>query len=428
MVKKMENLQKLKGFREFYPEEMVPRVKIFNKMREISRSFNFKEIETPSVEPLEIFKIKSGEEIVKQTFSFVDKGGREITLVPEITPSVSRMVAQRKNFLKPIKWFSIPKLWRYEEPQSGRLREFYQYNADIFGSDNIASDAEVISLAMAILDSLGLKGKYVMRISDRELMEKVLLKLGVVEVEKTLRVIDRMGKVDEETFYRDLSSINGDEIAKEILKIIGVKGNFKDIEKTVSSIIGNEPRMETLWNLQEFLIEYGYGEFIFDFSIVRGLAYYTGIVFEAHDKKGEFRAILGGGRYDNVVELFGGEKVPAVGFGMGDAVLELLLKREGLWPKYEESVDYFIAIQGNNRKYGIKILTELRRRGYITDIDLTGKSLSWQLRYADKIGAKFIIIVGDEEAKTGTLKIKNMVTGEQKTVTLEYFDNKQSMS
>ncbi len=425
-MKKMENLQKLRGFREFYPEEMVPRVKIFNKMREISRSFNFKEIETPSVEPLEIFKIKSGEEIVRQTFSFIDKGGREITLVPEITPSVSRMVAQRKNFVKPIKWFSIPKLWRYEEPQSGRLREFYQYNADIFGSSNIAADAEVISLAMAILDSLGLKGKYVMRISDRILMENILVKIGVNNVESILRIIDRMGKVDEKTFYHDLVSLTDDEKAKEILEIIGVKGNFNDIEKRVSSIIVSDPRIEILAHLQDFLRAYDYGEFIFDFSIVRGLAYYTGIVFEAHDKKGEFRAILGGGRYDNVVELFGGEKIPAVGFGMGDAVLELLLKREGLWPKYVESVDYFIAIQGENREYALKVLTELRKMGYTADIDLTGKGLSSQLRYADKIGAKYILIIGDEEIKTGTLKLKNMQTGEQKIITMDYFDNKQS--
>ncbi len=428
MVNGMENLQKLRGFREFYPEDMGPRLEIFKKMREISRIFNFKEIETPSVEPLEIFKIKSGEEIVRQTFSFIDKGGREITLVPEITPSVSRMVAQRKNFLRPIKWFSIPKLWRYEEPQSGRLREFYQYNADIFGSNNIASDGEVISLAMAILDSLGLKGKYVMRISDRILMENILVKIGVNNVESILRVIDRMGRVDEKTFYRELVSLSDDEKAKEILEIINVKGSFSDIEKRVSSIVASDPRIEILSNLQDTLVEYGYGEFIFDFSIVRGLAYYTGIVFEAHDKKGEFRAILGGGRYDNVVELFGAEKVPAVGFGMGDSVLELLLKRERLWPEYEESVDYFIAIQGENRGYAIKVLSELRKRGYTADIDLTGKGLSWQLRYADKIGAKYIIIIGDEEIKTGTLKLKNMQTGEQKIITMDYFGNKQSKS
>ncbi|MEL9999084.1 MAG: histidine--tRNA ligase [Thermoplasmata archaeon] len=410
-----EKIKKLRGFRELYPEEMEARAIIFKKMKEISRNFNFKEIDTPSVEPLDLFKMKSGEEIVSQTFSFIDKGNREITLVPEITPIVARMVAQRKNMIKPIKWYSIPKLWRYEEPQSGRLREFYQYNADIFGISGVEADAEIIALSQAILESLGLRDKYIMRISDRLLMEEILKNFKIKEVGSALRLIDRMEKIGENKFKEEFEKISKDV---DIMEFIKLKGDLNLIEKKLDGIIG-ESILNRLRNLEEYLKEYDYGNFIFDLSIVRGIAYYTGIVFEAHDYKGELRAILGGGRYDNVVSLFDGENVPAVGFGMGDAVLEILMKRENLWPNVRQRPDYFIAIQGNARKLGIIVAKSLREKGYIVDLDLSNKPLSNQMKYADKIESKYVIIIGENEMKKNIVNVREMESGKQIEIKVE---------
>ncbi len=406
-------IQKLRGFRDIYPEEMRARREVFDKICKVAKSFGFQEIDAPSVELLELFKIKSGEEIVKQTFSFVDKGGREITLIPELTPGVARMVASRKDLIKPLKWFSFPKMWRYEEPQSGRLREFYQFNADIFGVENIYGDAEVIALAMEILDSLGLKGKYVMKISDRIFIEKILRSFHVGDMEGAFRVIDKKDKISEEEFVKKMGEFIPEDNLGSLLEILKMKG---DIDLIVNKFDFPE-RSETLVELKDLLKEYG-KNVIFDFSIVRGLAYYTSIVFEAHDYKGELRAILGGGRYDNVVELFGGEHTPAVGFAMGDAVLEILLRREALWPEEKIDVDYFIAIIPGFRKEAIKIAGKLRDKGYKVDMDLTNRSLGKQMKYANRINARYVIIVG-EEIKRGEVVIRDMKTGEQRNVPIE---------
>ncbi len=402
--------RKLKGFRDMYPEKMRARREVFDRINMTARSFGFHEIDAPSVELLELFRVKSGDEIVKQTFSFVDKGGRKITLIPELTPTVARMLASRKDLVKPVKWFSFPKMWRYEEPQSGRLREFYQFNADIFGIAGIEADAEVLALAMEILDSLGLKDKYVMRVSDRILMEELLKKFGVEKIEEAFRIIDKKDKIPEEVFIENLQNVAGKDAAEKIIDVLNVKGSVED----VISKIGDSPRGEILLRLQELLDGYG-KKITLDLSIVRGLAYYTGIVFEAHDAKGEFRAILGGGRYDNVVQLFGGEPTPAVGFGMGDAVLELIMKREGVWPEERMEVDVFVAIVPGFRKEATQIAMDLRKEGFRVDIDLTGRSLGKQLKYANRINAKYALIVG-EEICDGKVVVKDMRSGEQKKV------------
>jgi histidyl-tRNA synthetase len=325
------------------------------------------------------------------------------------------MVAQKKNMPKPIKWYSIPKLWRYEEPQSGRLREFYQYNADIFGIWTIEADAEVIALAQAILYHLGLGDKYIMRISDRTLIESILRRFDVKDVDMALRLIDRMEKIGEEIFIEEFGKITKE---MDIMDFIRLKGDASTISKKLGGLI-DDKYLKNIENLENYLKSYNYGNFIFDLSIVRGIAYYTGIVFEAHDVKGELRAILGGGRYDNVVSLFGGEKIPAVGFGMGDAVLEIIMKRENLWPSVDEKVDYFIAIQGDNRPFAIKISKIIREMGKVVEIDMGGKSLSNQLKTADRLGAKNVIIVGDEEKKYNIITLKNLETGEQVRVPIE---------
>jgi len=396
-----------------YPEYMRARRIVFDKICSVARSFGFHEVDTPSVELLDLFRIKSGEEIVKQTFSFVDKGGREITLIPELTPSVARMIAARKDLTKPVKWFSFPKMWRYEEPQSGRLREFYQFNADIFGVKDITADAEIMALAMEILDSLGLKNKYVIKFSDRILMENILRSMGVENIEYAFRIIDKKDKISSEQFYQEMQKVMSDDNIDDILSILKIKG---DID-TVLSKLEHFKRSDTLSALQDLLRAYEKTA-VFDLSIVRGLAYYTGIVFEAHDYKGELRAVLGGGRYDKVVELFGAQPTPAVGFGMGDAVLELLMRREGVWPEERIDVDYFVAIIPGFRKEAIKVAMFLRKKGYRVDIELGERSIGKQMKYANKINARYAIIVG-EEIKRGEVVLKNMESGEQRIVKVE---------
>ncbi len=404
--------QKLRGFRDIYPESMRARRIVFDKINSVARSFGFHEIDAPSLEHLELFRVKSGDEIVKQTFSFVDKGGREVTLIPELTPTVARMLASRKDIIKPVKWFSFPKMWRYEEPQSGRLREFYQFNADIFGVVGMEADAEVIALAMEILDSLGLKNKYIMRVSDRLLMEEILKKNGVERIEDAFRLIDKKDKMPEDAFRESLREIVGDA-ADFILQVLSVRGSPDDVLSNLDA----GPRGSEILKLTELLDAYG-KRITLDLSIVRGLAYYTGVVFEAHDSQGEFRAILGGGRYDNVVEMFGGEHTPAVGFGMGDAVLELIMKREGVWPEEKMEVDVFVAVVRGFRKEAVELATELRKKDLRVDMDLTNRSLGKQMKYANRINARFVVIVG-EEIKEGKAVLRDMVSGEQRVVVLE---------
>ena len=406
-------LQRLRGFRDIYPEYMRARRIVFSKITQVARSFGFHEIDAPSVELLDLFRIKSGEEIVKQTFSFVDKGGREITLIPELTPTVSRMIAARKDLTKPVKWFSFPKMWRYEEPQSGRLREFYQFNADIFGINNIYADAEVIALAMEILDTLGLKGRYIMRVSDRILMEDLLKSMNVKDMEGAFRIIDKRDKIPLQIFREEMLKYISPEKVEILEETLQYKG---DVDVVLNKFPESE-RTEVLRELKDLLREYG-KSVVFDLSIVRGLAYYTGIVFEAHDAKEEFRAILGGGRYDKVVELFGAQPTPAVGFGMGDVVLELMMRREGVWPEEKIEVDYFVAIIPGFRKEAIRVANMLRRKGYIVDIELQDRSLSKQMKYANKLNAKYVIIVG-EEIKRNSAVVRNMETGEQKELKIE---------
>ncbi|MCD6276399.1 MAG: histidine--tRNA ligase [Thermoplasmata archaeon] len=406
-------LQRLRGFRDMYPEYMRARRIVFDKICSVARSFGFHEIDSPSVELLDLFRIKSGEEIVKQTFSFMDKGGREITLIPELTPSVARMIAARKDLTKPVKWFSFPKMWRYEEPQSGRLREFYQFNADIFGVSEIYADAEVMALAMEILDSLGLEGKYTMRFSDRILMENMLRSMHIDNIEEAFRIIDKKDKIPEEVFYEEMKKITSEENVDTLLDILRISG---DIDAVLSKLEHFE-RSEVIANLKDLLSAYG-KRAVFDLSIVRGLAYYTGIVFEVHDARGEYRAILGGGRYDGVVELFGAQHTPAVGFGMGDAVLELLMRREGVWPEEKIDMDYFVAIIPGFREEAIKVAMQLRKKGYRVDIELRERSIGKQMKYANKINARYVIIVG-EEIKSGEVVLKDMESGEQKVVKVE---------
>jgi len=407
--------QRLRGTRDFYPEEMAARNKLFKIIKETAERYGFVEIVSPAIESFDLIAKKSGEDIRDEIYAFEDKGGRTICLIPEFTPSVSRMIANRQKELgKPLKWFSIPRHWRYERPQSGRLREFYQLNVDIFGSKSPKADTEVLSVGISIMLNLGLKD-FLFHISNREFLQGLLQESNVSDIHEAFRIIDKREKIPEEEFIENLLNCgikNYDEIL-DVLDSVNIENieNFKGRNKMIDRSIDN------LLDISKSLDYYGFKEYCtLDLSVVRGLAYYTGMVFEVYDKKKEMRSLFGGGRYDDLVESFGGEPTPAVGFGMGDVVLELMMKKEGVWPEEKTYIDYYIANIGDVDKYVLSIVRKLRDKGYRVSFDLADRNLSNQLKYADRINAKNVIFVGEKELKEGKIVIKNMETGEQEKV------------
>ena len=407
-------IQPLRGFREFYPEQMCARRKVFDKLTAIARAYGFREIDMPSLESLDLLKLKSGEGIVDETFSFKDKGGRDVTLIPETTPSIARMVGSRKAITKPVRWFSLGKLWRYEEPQAGRLREFYQLNIDIFGVPGVEADAEVVAFSVKMMEALGLSDEFVIKISDRNLLSECF---GGADANAIFRVIDKRAKLPEKEFLRQLEELGiKDEKLKFTISLLD--GKNKSIEKIEEFLpkTGKIPEtMTRLTRLFQLLESYGVRDRCeLDVSIVRGLAYYSGMVFECHDAKGELRALFGGGRYDGLVQLFGGEPTPAVGFALGDAVLEILMKRSNLWPDEKLETDYFIVL--TDEKYigeCIKIAESLRKKGLSVEWDILKRKVGAQMKYADKIGAKRALFIGEDELKHGNVMVRDMATGEQ---------------
>jgi len=421
-------IQSLKGFRDFYPEEMAARREVLNKIFSTVRRYGFREVDTPSVESMELFKVKSGEEIVQQTFSFKDKGDREITLIPELTPTVARMVVDREKALKrPIKWFSMPKMWRYEEPQSGRLREFYQLNVDIYGVPGPDADAEVLAAGIDLMLDLGLEGEFIFKISDRRFMQGALEGLGVTNVPPVFAAIDKRGKISPEEFKQLLATAGLDDFQMgKLIAILDAKGPLAEALPKVKALLARNDTViagvSNLEKLAELMTMYNMVQYCeFDPAIIRGLAYYTGTVFECFDVRGELRAVFGGGRYDKIVGLFGGEDMPAVGFGMGDAVLEILMRRAGVWPQEAIMTDYYILTTKPEYTETRTFLAQaLRQKGLIVEVDLQGRNFGNQMKYANSIGAKYVLILGEKEMSEGKVTVKDMKSGEQ--VTQEVFE------
>ena len=418
-------IEKIKGFRDHYPEDMEIRNYFFKKITDLTENFGYRRIDFPSLEPLDLYRLKSGTELVNQTFSFVDKGGREVTMIPEATPSTVRLLTARKDLPRPIRWYSFPKVWRYEEPQEGRFREHYQFNADMFGIDSEEADAEIIGLASSILDYLGLSGVYEININDRFLMEYILKDLGIENIQEAFSIIDKYKKLDKAHFSSLLRQIGaGDEIVKKILSLLSEKTDTNGLEKKVKKTVKNydeiKPRIERLKKTFELINLYTESQINYDFSIVRGLSYYTGIVFEAFDIKGELRAILGGGRYNNLSKLFSEEEIPAVGFAIGDAVIELLLKRQELWVRRDLKESYYICnLSGSDDEYIIKIASRIRSLDKIALVDMTHRKISSQMKSAS--GYNYAVIIGDKEVEENTVTVKNMETSDQSTMGYDDF-------
>ena len=430
----------VKGTRDFYPPLMAIRNCIIDGWKRISLRNCFEEYDGPIFEYLKMFQIKSGNEIAEQLFSLRDRGGRELAITPEITPTLTRMVNQQiKSLPKPIKWFSVPRLCRAERPQKGRFREFFQWNIDIIGEEKVLADAETIFCALDYLQEAGLTPKdIVVKISNRKLLSSFLKKIGVTEERLDLLypVLDKKNKLPVETFEKILVEQTQDsEITAKILTFMEVD-RISEVKKIAGAENDEiEQALDEQVALMHYLGQMGVSEYCeFDPAIVRGLAYYTGIVYEIHDKSGEFRAIGGGGRYDNLLRDFGGPNIPATGFGIGDCVLGILLEKKGLLKPEPYRLDYFIAcvadvtFEVRERKdesaavnEAVKLVAKLRRIGIKADFSYRyGAGLSKQLKEASARNAQKCIIIG-EEFKNNQLVVKDMITGRQEVIEIDKF-------
>jgi histidyl-tRNA synthetase len=379
-------MERLPGFRDFYPEPLPhsdvwsadARQFIFDKWRATARRYGFREYDGPPLEPLELFTTKSGGEIVGQLYNFIDKGNRSIALRPEMTPTLARMVAaHERNYKKPIKWFAIPQLFRYERQQKGRLREHFQFNADLIGETDAAADAELIALLIDTLRSFGLTEQdFVIRLSSRNAWSD-FFKQG------------RGDAAREYEFYQAIDKLERTPPEENEKKITALGFPLDAVNTFIQS---GKPTVE-LQSILDNLAARGLRDFVkVDYRVIRGLAYYTGVVFEAFDAKGEFRAIAGGGRYDNLVKLVSGDKVnlPALGFGMGDVVLLELLKSRGLLPKFDANVDVFILIEEENlRAHSLKLVQDLRAAGYAVEYSLTTAKSDKQFKRAQELKSTY---------------------------------------
>lgn len=364
----------LPGFRDFYPDELARRAHIFSAWRAVARRYAFQEYDGPPLEPLDLYTRKSGDEIVGQLYNFTDKGNREVALRPEMTPTLARMVGARANALrKPVRWFSLPQLFRYERAQRGRLREHYQLNVDIVGETSEVADAELLCVAIDIMKELGLTSADVKaRVSDRQLLNGVLLTLGVTEaqVPAVYAVVDKIARQPRETSAKRLADAGLAPALVERVLALAEGVTFADLRAEFGEAPAAREHIERFARYLGHLDAFGVGDWVhLDLSIVRGLAYYTGIVFELFDAKGELRAICGGGRYDTLLKALGGADLPALGFGMGDVVLGELLTERGLWPESVQDAVDFHMVAGNGagqRPYAdvLRLIAALRAAGF----------------------------------------------------------------
>jgi histidyl-tRNA synthetase len=424
--------QVLPGFREFAPADLLLRQHIFRLWRGAAHAFGFQEYDTPVLEPLELFTLKSGPEIEDQLFAFTDKGGRGVALRPEMTPAVCRMVGERAGSLKrPIKWCSIGEQYRYERKQRGRLRAFFQFNADIFDEPGPEAETELIALLVRCLGAFGLTAEdFCVRLSDRSVWWHFLRARGVAEeqVPAVLGVIDKLEREPREAAAAKLDAALGAGSGTSLLaacdQLLAVR-DLPALEALAGSLpeaAGLQERLTAWRTLLAGLSAMGLGPFIqVDLSIVRGLAYYTGFVFEAFDRKGEFRAIAGGGRYDNLVEKLGGPRLPACGFAIGDVVLAELLKERGRLPALSSHPDVYVIIcDAAQRAPAFAAIQSLRETGTAVEYALRETGVGKQFKNAGASGARLALIFGGDEAARGVVKLRDLRDGAETDVPAEH--------
>ena len=414
--------QGVRGTRDFYPEDMRLRNWLFERFHSAARSHGFEEYDAPVLESEELYTRKAGEEIVGQLYNFEDKGGRKVSLRPEMTPSLARMVMARAGALAlPIKWYSIPQCWRYERTQRGRGREHYQWNVDIWGMNGVEADAELLSVLVQFFDSVGLSSEdLVIRISSRKVLEEVLGSLGL-EGEifaQTCVIVDKMDKLPEDVIEAQLSDLG--LLSESITTIRSVLG-ITDLESLSSALSSDSEALIELQSLFSLCDSYGISDWVsFDASVVRGLAYYTGPVFEAHDRAGNLRAICGGGRYDKLIGTLGGNDLPATGFGFGDMVVMELLADKGLLPELSTGVSDVVFGMGTElRGAAMQVAAKLRSAGRSVDLVLEDKKMKWVFKHAERCGATRLVMVMPDEWAEDKVRIKDLDTGEESTVAME---------
>jgi len=406
-------MDRLPGFRDFYPEPLPhsdvwsadARRYIFDGWRAVARRYAFREYDGPPLEPLELYTLKSGQEIVDQMFNFVDKGDRAVALRPEMTPTLARMVAaHERHYKKPLKWFAIPQLFRYERPGKGRLREHFQFNADVIGEPGAAADAEMIAFLIDTLRGFGLTADdFVVRLSSRNAWQDFFRQRSAVaeNAYAFYQIIDKLERESPEESRKNLAALNLS--LDEVNEFINTGKPTAQLEAIVE-------------NLQARGLE---GFVKIDYHVIRGLAYYSGVVFEAFDKKGDFRAIAGGGRYDQLLHLISGGKVdlPALGFGMGDVVLLELLKARGLLPKFDATIEGWCLIEDESlREPSLALVQHLRESGYEVDYPLVPAKSDKQFKRAMELQARYTFRLDRTPEGELVVKLKNLSTREEKTI------------
>ncbi len=417
--------QAVRGCEDYYPQDYATREAVFEVLRRVAASYGFSEVSSPAIESTELLIKKSGEEKKEQLFNIVKRGSEEMSLRFDLTVSITRMfVTKQKELPKPVKWFGLERMWRYEAPQKGRLREFYQLSVELFGSDKPEADAEVISMALGCLKAFGLGPQdVVLKLNNRKLLEGLVKHVaGREETDAIIRLIDKSADLKEKEYIDALMNEGLDqEQANKIAEISSIRGTPNDV---LARLLQMQLPPESAKGLDELeavlpLIPQEY--VMLDLSLARGLAYYTGNVFEVFDKQGELRAILGGGRYDNLVELFGGEKEAATGFAIGYSTLSLLLQAKGKLPNPTTGPDYYIVGIGANETVKARELAGKLRKTNTVETDLLGRKLDKQLKYANAIGAKKLIVIGPQELASGVVKVKDMQSGKEETRPLNDF-------
>jgi len=415
------HLQAPRGTRDSYPDDFRRREYLFDHFRETARRFGFEEVDAPIVEHAELFTRKAGEEVVDQLYHFV-LHDRHLALRPEMTPSIARLVIARAGGLRmPLRWFAVTQNWRYERMVRGRRREHYQWNMDVWGEPSVTAEAELIAAVFHLLDALGLpRGSVKMRINSRTLLEESL-RGGVLAsrpqaFEPLCVVIDKLGKLGEAAVIDQLTKpepvgLSADE-ARAVVDLLGARS----LDEAARYAPADSTGLADLRRLFELLDAYGVADqAVFDASVVRGLAYYTGVVFEAFDSAGELRSICGGGRYDRLSETLGGPAIPAVGFGLGDAVIGELLSDQELWPPLPRPLDDVVYAFGEDeRPHAIRVATRLRGEGRRVELVLGRARLKKVLGEADRAGAERLWLLGSEEVARGVAKVRDLGSGEER--------------
>jgi histidyl-tRNA synthetase len=414
----------LPGFREFYPADLALRTHIFRTWRTVATRYGFEEYDGPPLEPLELYTAKSGDEIVGQLYAFTDKGGREVALRPEMTPTLARMVAARANGLKkPIRWFAIPQLFRYERQQRGRLREHFQLNCDLIGEPGPLGDAEIIALAVDVMRAFGLGPADVrVRVSDRRVLRALLLGAGIAEPQlgAAYQAVDKIERIDRAALTAQLGAAGvSADVAAGVLEIAALRG-LPAVESALAGVPGGPEAGQSLHRVVDALVAMGLGEFVeVDLTIVRGLAYYTGTVFELFDAGRTLRAICGGGRYDGLLAALGGVDLPALGFGMGDVVLAELLRDRGLVPTDVSSIDVFLAaVTEEDLPFVLNLAHEIRDAGLRAEYALGTQAVGKQLKLADARAARFAVVIGPDDRARGEVMLKDLAGKGQESVAL----------